>query len=54
MPFFYRIRGEKTRGGKADNIPDNNLNKFKRTFTISGRQHLKSNAQLTVSTSPDW
>ena len=24
---------------KTDNIPDNNFNKFKRTFTIFGRQH---------------
>jgi len=34
MPF-YCIQGE-----KDDNIPDNNLNKCKRTFTIfGGRQH---------------
>jgi len=35
MPFLYFIRGKK----KSDNIPDDNFNKFKCTFTIFGRQH---------------
>jgi len=33
---FYCIRGE-----KADNIPDNNFNKFKHTFIIFSKQYLE-------------
>jgi len=31
---------------KADNIPDNNFNKFKHTFIIFGKQYLKICATL--------
>jgi len=33
---------------KADNIPDNNFNKFKRMFTIFGIGNIKKYAQLVV------
>jgi len=34
MQFFIESKVK-----KADNIPDNNFKKLKRTFTIFGRQH---------------
>jgi len=33
---------------KANSVSNNNFTKFERTFIIFGKQHLKSNAQLTV------